>query len=256
MVQRVITALIIIACVVPPLLFGGWLLNLLVGLIVVVGGYELMELLPNYKKMPPLFYVLIQLICFALLFVNAKFRFALLGIAIIVIMAFPIFFKQITSKDCFILSAIFVLFFTFATAFLTIYKEQPNFIWLILLATYGCDTGAYFTGYFFGKHKLCERISPKKTIEGSIGGIVFSLVLSGIFCFFFIKGYSIVFLTLVSVMMPIVSQIGDLAFSAIKRNYGIKDFSNIFPGHGGFMDRVDSLVYNLVLFYFIMLIFI
>ena len=57
-------------------------------------------------------------------------------------------------------------------------------------------------------------------------------------------------------MMPIVSQIGDLAFSAIKRNYGIKDFSNIFPGHGGFMDRVDSLVYNLVLFYFIMLIFI
>lgn len=256
MIQRIITALVIIAAVVPPLLFGGYLLAALVALIVVVGGFELFQLTPNYRRMPPIFYFLILGVCFALLFIDIKYRFVVLGMSIITIMALPVFFKHLTSRDSFIISAVFVLFYTFASSFMAIHEYNAYLVWYVIIATYACDTGAYFAGYFFGKHKLCERISPKKTIEGSIGGILFSLVLSAIFAFILLKDVPIALIVASAIGMPIVSQIGDLAFSAIKRNYNIKDFSNIFPGHGGFMDRIDSLVYNLVFFYALMVIFV
>ncbi|NCC54851.1 MAG: phosphatidate cytidylyltransferase [Erysipelotrichia bacterium] len=182
--------------------------------------------------------------------------FVVLGMSVITIMALPVFFKQLTSRDSFIICAVFVLFYTFATSFMAIHNYNSYLVWFVIIATYACDTGAYFAGYFFGKHKLCERISPKKTIEGSIGGILFSIILSSIFAFFMLKKVPLVLLISAIFTMPIISQIGDLAFSAIKRNYNIKDFSNIFPGHGGFMDRIDSLVYNLVFFYALMIIFV
>lgn len=256
MIQRIITALLIIAVVVPPLWFGGWLLAALVALIIVVGGFELFQLTPNYRRMPAVFYFIILAVCFGLLFIDVKYRFVVLGMSIIIIMALPVFFARITSRDSFIISAVFVLFYTFASSFMAIHEYNMLLVWYVIIATYACDTGAYFTGYFFGKHKLCERISPKKTIEGSIGGIVFSIVLSTIFSIFLLKDMPLGLLISSAIGMPIVSQIGDLAFSAIKRNYNIKDFSNIFPGHGGFMDRIDSLVYNLVFFYALMMIFV
>lgn len=256
MIQRIITALVIIAVVIPPLLFGGWLLAALLALIIVVGGFELFQLTPNYQKMPPLFYFIILGICYVLLFVDIKYRFAILGISVIAILASPVFFAKMTSRDSFIISAVFILFYAFASSFIAIHEYNTMLVWYVIIATYACDTGAYFSGYFFGKHKLCERISPKKTIEGSIGGIVFSILLSAVFAFFFLKDVPLILLVIASLSMPIISQIGDLAFSAIKRNYNIKDFSNIFPGHGGFMDRIDSLVYNLVFFYALLIVFI
>ena len=83
-----------------------------------------------------------------------------------------------------------------------------------------------------------------------------SCVVSFIFAFFLLKGEPVGLIVCSTLTMPIISQIGDLTFSAVKRNYDIKDFSNIFPGHGGFMDRIDSLVYNLVFFYALLIIFI
>lgn len=256
MIQRIITALVIIAIVIPPLIVGGPLLYALVGLIMVVGGVELMQLTPNYRRMPPVFYVVIMLICFALLFFGAKYHFLVISISVIAILSLPIFILRLTSRDCFIISTVFVLFYAFASSFVAIHEYNSMLIWFIILATYACDTGAYFSGYFFGKRKLCERISPKKTIEGAIGGIIVSCIASIIFAFFLLKQEPLGLVVCATLTMPIVSQIGDLAFSSIKRNYDIKDFSNIFPGHGGFMDRIDSLVYNLVFFYALLIIFI
>ena len=108
------------------------------------------------------------------------------------------------------------------------------------------DAFAYFTGVFIGKHKLIEDVSPKKTIEGSIGGIFFctlSFVLIGVITNkFFGTHANLVFLAVSGVIVSIVSQVGDLIMSVIKRHYGIKDFGKIFPGHGGVIDRFDSVL--------------
>ena len=117
---------------------------------------------------------------------------------------------------------------------------------LIFIGAWVTDVFAYFTGYFLGKHKLIEDVSPKKTIEGSIGGIVFCAIgfvaLGLIVDHWFGQNANIVFLIVSGVIISIISQIGDLIMSVIKRHYQIKDFGKIFPGHGGMLDRFDSIL--------------
>lgn len=254
MLKRIITGFALIAAVAPILWFGGIPLYALIGLIILVGGFELLQLSPGYKWTNKLIYLILLIVCFALLFVPSRYMFTIFGTMLLIVFSLPIFQQQLTAQDSFMMSAIFVLFYAIASAFLEIYKTNDLLIWYIAIATYACDTGAFFAGYFFGKHKLCERLSPKKTIEGSIGGIVFSCLLSFGFAFWMLNEIPLLLIIVAGLTMPIVSQIGDLAFSSIKRNYGIKDFSNIFPGHGGFMDRIDSLVFNLVFFHMLMVV--
>lgn len=117
---------------------------------------------------------------------------------------------------------------------------------LIFLGAWITDTFAYFTGVLIGKHKLIEDVSPKKTIEGSIGGIVFcslSYIIFGIVTAkFFSVEANLVMLAVSGVLMSVVSQIGDLIMSVIKRYHGVKDYGKIFPGHGGMLDRFDSIL--------------
>ncbi len=123
--------------------------------------------------------------------------------------------------------------------------------WVILLfvCTWGSDTCAYFVGRAFGKVKLAPELSPKKTVEGSIGGVVGASIFALIYCLVMIKlGYvsftvvQIFIIVLVACFAAVLSQIGDLAASSIKRNVGAKDFGKIFPGHGGVLDRFDSVL--------------
>ena len=131
-----------------------------------------------------------------------------------------------------------------------------NYVYLIcFIGAWVTDTFAYFTGFLFGKHKLIPDVSPKKTVEGSIGGIVFcvaSMLLYGYVVAVISKGELVpnYFLLGVSgLAISVVSQLGDLLMSAIKRAYGIKDYGKLFPGHGGVLDRFDSvLAVALVLF--------
>lgn len=115
-------------------------------------------------------------------------------------------------------------------------------VMFVFLCTWACDTGAYFTGRFYGKTKIAPKLSPNKTVEGSVGGVLGSLVIA------FIAG-SIIRLpahhTLaLGLMFGVLSQLGDLSESAIKREVGIKDFGKIMPGHGGILDRFDSLLFS------------
>lgn len=249
MLQRIISGLAIVVIVIPPLLFGGILLKLLVAAILLVAGFEVFKLLPNYRRTPKWLYLGVVVYLFVILQIPADALTSFFAIGCVILMALPVFFKMMTSEDSFMLVAIYTLFYLFAYAFEQIYIVNPLYVWLVILATYACDTGAYFTGYFVGKRKLCERISPKKTIEGAIGGVVISYVVSIIYIVTVFKGYDIMLVVLGILTLPIISQVGDLVFSVIKRNHGIKDFSNIFPGHGGFLDRLDSLFFNLVWFY-------
>ena len=130
---------------------------------------------------------------------------------------------------------------------------EKNLAAYMLFLTLCCalltDTIAYFAGSKLGKHKLCPKISPKKTWEGAIGGVLGTALvnvgLAAMFNAFFLQGHELrlVFIGLVSVPVCVVSIIGDLAASALKRTCGAKDFGHLFPGHGGVMDRLDSLSY-------------
>ncbi len=132
--------------------------------------------------------------------------------------------------------------------------SRTDGIFLILFAYFSAwmtDIFAYFVGSKFGKHKLCPKISPKKSVEGAVGGVVgcvlLNLALFAVFKRFFFDagetGLSYLSVALISVPLSIVGMFGDLAASTIKRNFGIKDFSNILPGHGGIMDRFDSVLF-------------
>ena len=135
-------------------------------------------------------------------------------------------------------------------------QEGIYYVLLSFIAAWISDTGAYFTGYFFGKRKLCPEISPKKTVEGAIGGIIFAVIGFIALSIVFSKIYSAAEISYVSVILlapiaSIIGMIGDLTASVIKRENGIKDYGAIMPGHGGVMDRFDSVIFVLPFIYLI-----
>ncbi|MGI6211257.1 MAG: phosphatidate cytidylyltransferase [Anaerovoracaceae bacterium] len=118
-----------------------------------------------------------------------------------------------------------------------------DLIWLVVLAAFGSDIFAYFTGVLIGKHKMAPHLSPKKTIEGAVGGVLGSALLCGLFGYFFTPeffGSSI----LIGFFGAAFAMCGDLTASAYKRRMGIKDYGNLIPGHGGIMDRFDSILFT------------
>ena len=136
---------------------------------------------------------------------------------------------------------------SFTSMALTRYMTNGAYIFgLVFVAAWMCDVFAYFTGRFFGKHKLAPHLSPKKTVEGSIGGILFAVLGCMLYGLVVSKtsglSASYLVLALLGFVLSIISQIGDLWASLIKREHGIKDYSSMLPGHGGVMDRFDSIL--------------
>ncbi|SHK33136.1 phosphatidate cytidylyltransferase [Clostridium cavendishii DSM 21758] len=126
-------------------------------------------------------------------------------------------------------------------------------VWLIFIGSWLCDTTAYYAGRLFGKHKLCPKVSPKKTIEGSLGGMLGSTVFCGIFGIIIFKYFNVIPIYhyfIIGAFCGVFSQFGDLVASSIKRFVGIKDYSNLIPGHGGILDRFDSILFSGAVVYF------
>ena len=134
--------------------------------------------------------------------------------------------------------------------------SQGAFIlWLVFLCSWGCDTCAYCVAMLFGKHKMAPKLSPKKSIEGAIGGAVGAALLGFLYALAinqFAQGAGAVAwqYALICGVGGIISQIGDLAASAIKRNHDIKDYGNLIPGHGGILDRFDSVIFTAPIIYY------
>ena len=127
--------------------------------------------------------------------------------------------------------------------------EYSILLWLIVLTAFGTDIMAYFTGMLLGKHKLCPKISPKKTIEGSVGGTLGSVILCAAFSAIFAP-HLLLHSIIIGVLGGIVSQFGDLTASIFKRKMGIKDYGNLIPGHGGILDRFDSVMFTAPMVYY------
>ena len=126
---------------------------------------------------------------------------------------------------------------------------------LVFVAAWTCDTGAYFAGYFFGKHKMAPEISPKKTVEGAVGGIITAMLMMWLSCLVFgaitDKEANTVLMVAVTPVLAFAGMLGDLIASYIKRACGIKDYGKIMPGHGGILDRFDSVMTVVPLMYII-----
>ena len=139
------------------------------------------------------------------------------------------------------------------TSIVSLKQIDPNhstmFLVLSMATPWLADAGAYFVGVFLGKHKLCPKISPKKTIEGAVGGVIVCVIASMLICFLFEKliyhdltiNYFNVFI--ISFFGAFLSIIGDLSFSVIKRSYSVTDYGDLIPGHGGILDRFDSVIF-------------
>lgn len=139
-----------------------------------------------------------------------------------------------------ILPVIYIVFFLYHVNLFSSF-EQDYFIWLIFIVSWGSDSGAYFVGKKFGKRKLSPTVSPKKTIEGALGGMITAAALAFGLTYYYDPSMS-VYMMMIGIFGSMISIFGDLVASKIKREIGIKDYGNIMPGHGGAMDRFDSLL--------------
>ena len=148
-------------------------------------------------------------------------------------------------------------------SFIYLTREQEvgkYIVWLILISSWGCDTCAYVVGMLIGKKKIFPVLSPKKSLEGCIGGVVGAGLIAALYAVFAVenvfpdKQVTIV-ITVICMVGAVMSQVGDLAASAIKRNHEIKDYGKLIPGHGGIMDRFDSVIVTAPMIYFLTVLF-
>lgn len=167
-----------------------------------------------------------------------------------------LFHHRVKYEKSFFVIAVTVLVTT-SLSMLALLMQAGDFgliyVLLALCSAWIADTGAYFTGTFLGKHKLCPEISPKKTIEGFFGGVVadviFMVILGLIYAGLSDYHVHLLWLIFAAMLCSVVSVLGDLSASILKRQVDIKDFGNIMPGHGGVMDRFDSVLFTVPAFY-------
>lgn len=251
MKQRIITALILMALVIPAAIVGGKIFTLLIGIIMALAIYELLKIM-HLSNWNILLDIVTYLYAFYIVFIDQQMFFissyALILFAVLLFSLSMILECLDISKINFLLG--FVTFVCIGLHCILNIRLKFGFssILFIAIATYGSDTGAYFTGVTFGKHKLIPRLSPKKTIEGSVGGILLGTLLATLFVYFNPLDLTLMQSAFLAFILTMTAQIGDLTFSSVKRYYQIKDFSNLLPGHGGILDRIDSLLFNCLVF--------
>ena len=257
MKQRVITAVVALAIFIPIIIAGGFWIELAAVVLAVIAMHEfykmkykekrpyleeglaiiaaltlilpLDEWLPNLPSPLMAYYTLVILLMALTVFDKKDFTIDELG--------FPVFTSLYVGIgfDCFVNAR--------ATGLVTLF--------FALFIVWSTDIGAYMIGRKLGRHKLAPQVSPNKTIEGAIGGVVSAVVVAMIYLHFFASDfmYSPVTLLIMTVIFSIAGQLGDLVESAYKRHFSVKDSGNLLPGHGGILDRFDSLLFVFPMMY-------
>lgn len=177
-----------------------------------------------------------------------------LGMMFVYVFSFPRFRAEQ------VMTAFFCAFYApvlFTFIFLT--RNLPNgiyIVWMIFISSWICDTCAYLTGMAIGKHRLAPVLSPKKSIEGAVGGVAGAALVGAVFGYFVLERvFADQTVTWIAALIcgvgAVISQVGDLAASGIKRNHEIKDYGKLIPGHGGIMDRFDSVLFTAPIIYYL-----
>ncbi len=263
--MRVVTALILIPLIYfvvryfPPLLF-----LFFVALWVLIGQYEFYKFYFKKSSIFPfigLFFGAMILFSFYADRYMFEINGVILTVIVILCLSSYILLKEnihdsVTAVSVIIFGVMYVAWPLAHIIPLRGLQSGHDLVFFILIVTWGVDTGAYYTGRHLGRHKLSPRISPGKTVEGAIGG-VFACILSALLARrLFLPELSLNNVVLIGIVFGVISQIGDLSESMLKRGAGVKDSGSLLPAHGGILDRVDSVIFTLPLFYYYIIYFV
>ena len=258
MKTRILTSIIIAAVAIPTLVFSGTLLYpIVMSALSLMAVFEMLRVLGYAKKLA----IVIPAYLIALAFPTAAYfaatdviKYSVVAAAVIFVyllylLTLPVLTRgklKITGMSAVFCTTVYVILAFSALSAVRTLDNGVFYMFIPFICSWVSDMFAYFVGRLFGKHKLIPEISPKKTVEGSIGGIVFAVLAMLLFGFIvdsFFDAITVNYLVLglMGFVLSIISQIGDLIASSLKREYGVKDYSNLLPGHGGIADRFDSI---------------
>lgn len=259
MAKRLISSAVGIAIGISVLFFADTiLLNIVIAILAVIGTIELLKVagcleFKGITATAVVYSAVSQFLLKGVIFSRSYFDMASAA-AVIIMFSFylSVHKKMSIEKLYYAIATTFFLNYSLSCIYLTYQLSEVHgviYIVLILCGAWIADSGAYFTGTFCGKHKLCPEISPKKTIEGFIGGVItngiFMIVFNLVYIKFFAEGCTVNYISsfFLGLICALIGTVGDLSASLIKRHYNVKDFGKLMPGHGGFMDRFDSVLF-------------
>lgn len=262
--KRFISALVILMVIIPLLIIGGDVFNFGVYIVSILALHEFIKIKENRKPIPSFIKFISYIMITFLMLTNSQLKDLTFSIDYRVLAALFVSYllptvlyhdrEKYSINDAFyLIGGVLFLGISMSLLILIRNKSLSLLIYLILIAVI-TDTYAYIVGSLIGKHKMLEVISPNKSWEGMIGGNVFAVLFGTIFYHLFIsETMPIYIVVLITLFLSILGQLGDLVFSAIKRYFGKKDFSNLIAGHGGILDRLDSVIFVLLGFIFFMI---
>lgn len=263
-VTRLFSSVVLVAIALVTLFTGGYLLAAVCLCISMIAYSELMKACGVHTKRQKLNALegvgYLSILCYYAVVVGIGNTTAQLFGILFVMIAFM--FVYVFTFPKYRAEQVMAAFFCFVYApvmFAFIYQAREltygvYLVWMIFIGSWICDTCAYLTGILIGKHKMTPKLSPKKSIEGAVGGVAGSALAGGLYGYFIVEnvvaGQEITWIfALISAVGAMISQVGDLAASAIKRNHEIKDYGHLIPGHGGIMDRFDSVIFTAPIIY-------
>lgn len=250
MKTRIITGIVLVLVILPCVIIGQIPFQVLLALVAGAGIFEMLSICDRPKANIYL-YPLVGIFVYYSLFLDQSLMIPteIIVLYLIVLLACSMFDDGMNFlRLCYYFTAGVLIAMGLHVLYQLRLTYGFSYILLLALATFGTDTGAYFSGMMFGKHKLNPRLSPKKTIEGSIGGMLLGTVLSVAYGAYIHIEIPFIYLIGICFILTITSQIGDLTFSSIKRVFEVKDYSQLLPGHGGVLDRFDSILFNAMVF--------
>ncbi|WP_106497593.1 phosphatidate cytidylyltransferase [Lentibacillus sp. Marseille-P4043] len=254
MKQRIITAIIALLVFVPFILYGELPFTLFVYLMATIGLIELIKmremsnfLIPSLLAIVFLWIMLWDFDTYSIPAIGLE-KSEVMMLFVMLLLTYTVFAKNTFNFEdagFMFLSAVYI---GIGFYYLIVTRDAGlNYIFYALLVIWATDTGAYFFGRAFGKKKLWPKISPNKTIEGAVGGILLACLVGIVFQLVDPFPHTMFYMIVITILVSIFGQIGDLVESAFKRHFGVKDSGKLLPGHGGILDRLDSLLFILPL---------
>ncbi len=255
--QRTITALIAIPVVLAIVWLGGWWAFAAATIVVILGAYELHRMMLHEGYHPLVLISLALSLLFLVAAMLPQLRLLLLesGLGIALLVTFPLLFFRKKLEGAMVdwsLTLAIAIYLGWPLSLFPLLRGfqvgiSPGFWWVltVLLGVWGFDTGAFFTGHFFGRHKLAPNISPAKTWEGIAGGLILSITAALLFTTWPL-GVPWYLAIVLGILIGVAATLGDLAESLIKRQTHVKDSGQIMPGHGGILDRIDSMLFAVI----------
>lgn len=254
---RLLSGIVLVILLLIFLITGGEILLTALGMVSLIGLFELFRAL-RMQKSPVAITGYVATIIFYVSHLIPGFQdnFALLiAYLIVLMMVYVLSYPNINTTDFMagFFGFVYVpVMLSYVYRLRTISEEGVFLVFLIFICSWGCDTCAYCVGKLIGKHKMSPVLSPKKSVEGAIGGVIGTGLITGIYSFFIFDSYiAIIVMVIISMIAAVVSMFGDLTASAIKRFYDIKDYGKLIPGHGGILDRFDSVIIVAPIIYYL-----